>query len=99
MSPTREQSTLQSTQRALNLTMATFAGQAGCLTIIIILAALFLGLWLDKVFNSARHVFTFVLVLASIPVTVLVMIWVSRAAISRIKAETKQDSQNALKEE
>jgi len=98
MSPNREQSTLQSTRRAMNLAMATVAGQAGCLTIVIILAALFLGLWLDNVFNTARPVFTFGLVLGSVPITLFVMVWVARSAISQIKPQ-EEDTNNMSKEE
>ena len=72
---------------AFNLTMAAVAGQVGCLTLVIVLAALFGGLWLDNRFQS-RPLFTVILMVASVPVTLVTMFWIVRAATSRIKPAT-----------
>jgi len=69
----------------LNLTLAGVAGQVGCLTLLIILVAVFGGLWLDARFQT-RPVFTIVLLIASIPVSLAVMFYVVRLATSKIKA-------------
>ncbi len=69
----------------LNLTLAGAAGQVGCVTLIIILAAVLGGLWLDSRFNT-KPVFTLVLIVASIPVSVLAMIYIVRMFTSKIKA-------------
>ena len=71
-------------QYVFNLTMATVAGQVGFLTLFIILVALFGGLWLDKIFGT-KPLLTIVLVLASVPATLVMMFWVVRNAIQRIK--------------
>lgn len=71
-------------QRALNLTLAMVAGQVGCLTLIIVVAALFAGLWLDNQFHT-RPLFTLILMIASVPVTIVVMYRVATAATARIK--------------
>jgi F0F1-type ATP synthase assembly protein I len=71
-------------QRMLNLTLASVAAQAGCLTLVIVLAATFAGIWLDGRFHS-RPWFTIGLLIASVPVSVLTMIYVTRLAISKIK--------------
>lgn len=68
---------------ARNLTLAVVAGQVGCLTLIIVLAALFGGLWLDQQFDS-RPLFTIILMIGSVPVTLVAMFWVVRAATSRL---------------
>jgi len=68
---------------AFNLTLAAVAGQVGCLTLVIVLGALFGGLWLDSRFQS-RPMFTILLMLASIPVTLLAMFWVVRTATSKL---------------
>jgi F0F1-type ATP synthase assembly protein I len=73
-------------QQAYNLTLASVAGQVGCLTLIIIIAALFAGLWLDKTFNS-KPLFTLVLMIASVPVTLVIMFKIVTAATKRIKPD------------
>jgi len=69
----------------LNLTLAGAAGQVGCVTLVIILAAVLGGLWLDSRFQT-RPLFTLVLVVASIPVSLMAMLFIVRLVTSRIKA-------------
>jgi len=87
MSQDGDQSVQKSKQRVFILTLAAVSGQVGCLTLIIILLALFLGLWLDGVFYS-RPIFTIILMIASIPISLFTMIFVVRRTtaymISRI---------------
>lgn len=71
-------------QYAINLTLASIAGQVGCLTLIIIFLALFAGLWLDRYFDT-RPLFTIVLLIGSVPVTLFLMFRVVKAATKRIK--------------
>jgi hypothetical protein len=98
MGPTSDQSERNRAQSALNLTLAAVAGQVGCLTSIIVLAALLGGLWLDNRFDS-RPMFTVGLIITSVPVTLVAMIWVVRTATSRIKSGTQQDSKIPMEEE
>ncbi len=77
------------TQSAFNLTLAAVAGQVGCLTLVIVLAALFGGLWLDNYFQT-RPMFTIILMVASIPVTLVLMFWVVKAATSRLQDNKTQ---------
>lgn len=76
-------------QYAFNITLAAVAGQVGCLTLVIVLVALFGGLWLDSHFNS-KPMFTIGLTIASVPVTLVAMFWVVKAATSRIAASSAQ---------
>jgi F0F1-type ATP synthase assembly protein I len=69
----------------INLTLAGAAGQVGCVTLIIILVAVLGGLWLDARFDT-RPVFTIVLLLASIPVSLGAMLYIVRLFTSKIKA-------------
>ena len=78
-------------QRALNLTLAAVAGQVGCITLVIIVLALFIGLWLDSQLNT-RPLFTLILMIGSVPVTLVIMFWVVRKATSRISSETTNSS-------
>ena len=78
--------------RILNLTLASVAGQVGCVTLIIVLAAVFGGLWLDN-FYQTKPIFTISLLVISIPISLAIMIFLVRFAISKIKTNTtKEDS-------
>ena len=85
-------------QRVLNLTLVAIAGQVGCLTLVIIFAALFVGLWLDTRFDS-RPLFTIILMLGSIPISVVLMFWIVRKTTSRLRSRANQESQTLLEEE
>jgi F0F1-type ATP synthase assembly protein I len=59
-------------------------GQVGCLTLAVVLASVFGGLWLDDQFGT-KPVFTLVLLFAGIPLSVILMLFVSRRALARLK--------------
>jgi len=83
----------QKGRRILNTLLVVMIGQVGCLTLIIILASVFGGLWLDQTFGT-KPVFTLALLFAGIPVSVLVMLVVARRTLARLKeeAETPKDT-------
>jgi F0F1-type ATP synthase assembly protein I len=89
MSPMDNQRDKNRTQYALNLTLAVVAGQVGCLTLFIVLAALLGGLWLDSRFDT-RPIITVILMIASIPITLVSMFWVVRKATSKISDSTRE---------
>ena len=89
MSQTDEGQNRDRSQYAFNLTVAAVAGQVGCLTLVVILVTLFGGLWLDNRFQT-RPFFTILLLIGSVPVTLIAMFWVVRKATSHIKPATKQ---------
>lgn len=91
MSQKSDQPDKKEALRSLNLTLAAVTGQVGCLTVIIILAAFFIGRWLDNRFDS-EAVFTVVLMIASVPVTLVVMFWVVRSVTSRFAKPSGQNS-------
>ncbi|NJN43523.1 MAG: AtpZ/AtpI family protein [Anaerolineae bacterium] len=70
------------------MTLAVAAGQVGCLTLVIIFLSLFGGLWLDNQF-STRPLFTILLLVGSIPVTLVAMFWVVRKTTAHIKPASK----------
>ena len=74
--------------------LVVMVGQVGCITLIIILASVFGGLWLDKTFGT-KPVFTMVLLLAGIPVSVLVMLVVARRTLARLKDKAEKDSETS----
>lgn len=90
-----EKSPQNARQYALNLTLAGVAGLAGVITLVIVLLALFAGIWLDNKFDT-NHNFTIGLILGSVPVTLIVMFYFVRSATSKIKPST---SSKLLEEE
>jgi hypothetical protein len=78
----------------LNLTLAGAAGQVGCVTLVIILAAVLGGLWLDSRFQT-KPAFTIGLLIGSIPVSLFAMLFIVRKLTSKIKAGSpKKESTN-----
>jgi F0F1-type ATP synthase assembly protein I len=78
----------------LNTLLIVMIGQVGCLTLIIIFASVFLGLWLDKMFGT-KPVITLVLLFAGIPISVLVMLTVARRTLARMKDKAEKDSETS----
>lgn len=70
-------------QDAFNFTIAVVVGQVGCLTVLIIVLALFAGLSLDNAFGT-RPWFTIILLVASVPVTLVAMFAVTRWTTSKM---------------
>jgi len=66
-------------------------GQVGCLTLVIILASVFGGLWLDRTFGT-KPVFTLILLFAGIPLSVLVMLVVARKTLARLNEQAEKDT-------
>jgi len=75
----------------LSTLLVVMVGQVGCLTLIIILASVFGGLWLDNTFGT-KPVFTLVLLFAGIPISVLVMLVVARKTLGRLKDQAEKDT-------
>ena len=75
----------------LNTLLIVMIGQVGCLTLIIILASVFGGLWLDNMFGT-KPVITLALLFAGIPVSVIVMLVVARRTLARLKEKAEKDS-------
>jgi membrane protein implicated in regulation of membrane protease activity len=97
MRPTSNQSEKKTVHSVFNLTLAAVVGQVGCLTLVILLAAIFGGLWLDGQFDT-RPLFTIGLTLVSIPVTLVVMLWIVRTATSRLQSKSKEEKENLQEE-
>jgi len=80
----------QSDQNRRNSMISTLLivviGQVGCLTLAVITASVFGGLWLDNTFGT-KPVFTLVLLFAGIPLSVLLMLYVSRKSLARLKGK------------
>ena len=79
-------------QYATNVILVSAAGLAGCLTVAIIFVALVVGLWLDSTFDT-RPLFTIILMIGSVPVTLVAMLWVVRMTTSRMKPAVKNQTE------
>ena len=75
----------------LPLALAGLLGQVGCVTLIVIFAALGIGLWLDSQFDS-RPIFILIFVLGSVPVTIYLMVRIVLTGMARIQGRAKPPS-------
>jgi formate hydrogenlyase subunit 4 len=92
MSQTRYPPDKQGALGLFNRTLVKVTGQVGCLTLVIIFVALFLGQWLDKQFNTGPLI-TIVLMVISVPVTMVVIFWVVKRVTARNSPSPSTDTQ------
>lgn len=71
----------------LNTLLIVLVGQVGCLTLGIILLSVFGGMWLDSMFGT-KPVFTLILLLAGIPLSVFLMLVVARRTLAKLKSDS-----------
>jgi len=74
-----------------NTILATVVGQVGCLTPVIILGALFAGLWLDRQFET-KPLFTIIFIVGSAPVSVFVLYRIVRTATAKLKTDNQVEN-------
>ena len=80
----------------INTVLIVMVGQVGCLSLIIILASVFGGLWLDKTFNT-KPLFTLILLFAGIPLSVVLMLFVARKTVAKIKSNAESETEISAK--
>jgi F0F1-type ATP synthase assembly protein I len=73
---------------ARNLALAGALSQIGCMTTIIVVAALLGGLWLDSRLNT-KPLFTVLFLLVSIPVNVYALVHVALTTAAQFRSEIK----------
>lgn len=66
------------------MTLAAVVGQVGCVTPVILLGALFAGLWLDRYLES-KPFFTVLFIVGSAPISVIVLYRIVKSATSRLR--------------
>lgn len=79
------------------LAVAGLLGQVGCLTVAIVLGALGTGLWLDAQLGS-RPLFTIGLILASVPLTLVLMFRIVLAGAGRLRSKSAPGPQGRTDE-
>jgi F0F1-type ATP synthase assembly protein I len=84
---------------AFNAKALTVGGEVGCLTLIIVILAVFGGIWLDRILGT-KPLFTISLVLISAPLSLVLTYWIAKRAVKDINpSSTAQTSLNNRKEE
>jgi F0F1-type ATP synthase assembly protein I len=68
----------------LNSKALTVGGEVGCLTLIIVLAAVFGGIALDKLLGT-KPLFTVGLVLLSAPLSLVITVYVAKRAVKDLQ--------------
>ena len=83
-------------QCRFNTFLIVLVGQMGCLTLVVVALSVIAGLWLDNSLHT-KPIFTLALLLAGVPVSVLLMVYVGRKSLDRFKlqnaAGTKEKEQ------
>ena len=79
MSQGNGQSAQEPVQYILNRKLIAVSIQVGCLTLLIILASLVVGVWLDRQLET-MPLFTILLLVGSMPVTWVAIFWVVNRA-------------------
>jgi hypothetical protein len=92
-----DQSNKNRTPDLINWALLGLIGQVGCVTFVIVLLVIFLGLWLDTQFQT-RPFITLALVIASIPVSIILMLFLVRKGVDRIKDSLIPGEKNAEEE-
>jgi hypothetical protein len=78
--------------RLKNLSLTAIAGQAGCVTLVIVFAALGVGLWLDSQLGQ-RGPCTLGMLVISVPFSLYAMVRIALAAIQRIEPPSTQSKE------
>jgi len=73
--------------------LIVLVGQVGCITLVVILMSVRVGLWLDAYFQT-RPLYTLVLLFAGIPLSVLLMLLVARRTLARLTKENDSGREN-----
>jgi F0F1-type ATP synthase assembly protein I len=68
--------------------LATVVGQVGCLTPLILIGALFAGLWLDRQFDT-KPLFTILFIVGSAPISVFILYLIVRKATAKLKIDNQ----------
>ena len=72
-------------QASLSVALVSLISQSGCVTLAIIAGALVAGMWLDSQVDS-RPLFTLLLVLGSVPVTLYLMVRILTSGLARLQS-------------
>lgn len=83
--------------RIKNLGIAALAAQAGCVTLIVVFGALFLGMWLDSRAGT-RGPYIIGMLILSVPISLFLMLRITLSLIRRIQLQPKQNLSDSPKQ-
>ena len=98
MSQPPQKPDLKPTFAPFNMSVLALGGQVGCSTLFIVLAAVFGGIWLDRVFDT-KPIFTIFFILGSAPLALVLTYWMAMRSIQNLhpgspdKNETQTDKE------
>lgn len=75
----------------------TVGGEVGCLTVVIVLAAVLGGLWLDRILGT-KPMLTLLFVLGSAPLALVLTFWLAKRAIKPIAQSDATDKESKTSE-
>lgn len=85
-------------QVVFGLALASAVSQVGCATVAVVLGALVVGLGLDRYFDT-RPLFTLLLLLGSIPVSLYVLVRIAFSAAAQVNPPPPQATSDQPSEE
>jgi F0F1-type ATP synthase assembly protein I len=80
------------------LALASMVSQIGCLVIVLIAGTLLAGLWVDKLANT-RPLFTIVLLLMSMPVSLFISVRMALSTAARLAPPPKASKDSSSEED
>ena len=80
-------------QQVFGLRTVALGGEIGCLTLIIVLGAVFGGLWLDRTLGTEKPIITIFLVLISAPVALTLTYFRAMRAVKDIQAQSSSEDE------
>lgn len=83
---------------ASSMKLAAVGGQVGCLTLFIVLTAVFGGLWLDQLLGT-KPILTILLVLGSAPLSLFLTFWLAMRAVKDVTPPSTGAQAKPIEEE
>jgi hypothetical protein len=80
MNPTGDPTNKNRAPAPIGMTFVWVGGEVGCVTLVIVLLAVFGGLWLDRLLGT-RPLLTVMLVLLSAPLSLVITFWIAKNAV------------------
>ncbi|MBN1316207.1 MAG: AtpZ/AtpI family protein [Anaerolineales bacterium] len=83
--------------KVVGIALASTVSQVGCVTVVIIIGALLVGLWLDNLMNT-KPILTIVFILVSIPVSLFSIVRISLSAAKQLNPTESGEKPEQSKE-
>lgn len=79
---------------ATSLPVIALGGQIGCVTLVVVLAAAFGGIWLDRMLGT-KPLITILLIVGAAPLSLFATYWMALRAINKVNPPASQDTKPA----